>query len=355
VDVVIVIPAFNEAATVGEIVAAARLHGPVLVVDDGSTDDTAARASAAGATVLRHATRRGKGAAIATAVGAARTWGASRVVTLDADGQHDPDDLPALLAAAHAAPSAVIVGARGDDALPHARALAGRVAGFWMNWVTGEIITDTQSGFRVYPMGLFDDTAPRGGRFVFETAILVDALGHGRLVHEVPIRSVPYAARPSRFHPVGDGVAIATYLVLRSVGRWGTELAAGAREFGRVFRRERRTARHARMLARASAHAGSPAWGPAIGLAAAAEIRGGLGTWWRDPRAARARRAALATIASPVLLGLVVLNVAARGALATVLDRMIRTIYDQRTLPALAPDDGHARVENSQTWVTVAR
>ena len=351
----IVIPAFNEAATVGDIVAAARRHGPVLVVDDGSSDDTGARACAAGATVLRHATRQGKGAAIATAVEAARTRGASRIVTLDADGQHDPADLPALLDAAHAAPAAVIVGTRGDDALPPARALAGRVAGFWVNWITGESIADTQSGFRVYPMELFDDAAPRGGRFVFETAILVDAVGHRRLVHEVPIRSAAYAARPSRFHPVGDGVAIATYLVLRSVGRWGTELAAGAREFGRVFRRERRTARHARMLGRASAHAGSPAWGAAIGLAAAAEIRGGLGTWWRHPRAARARRAALATIASPLLLGLVVLDVVTRGALTAVLDRMIRTIYDQRTLPTLAPDAGHARVEDSQTWVTVAR
>lgn len=354
-DVLIAVPAFNEAMTVGDVVAAARRHAPVLVVDDGSTDDTAARAAAAGATVLRHASRRGKGAAIASAIAAARRSGASRVVTLDADAQHDPDDLPALLSAASTAPSAVIVGARREDALPPTRALAVRVAGFWMNWITGETIGDTQSGFRVYPLDLFDDTVPRGGRFVFETAILVDALQRGRRVCEIPIRSVPFAARPSRFHPLADGTAIAAYLIRHAVARWGTEAAAGAREFGRVFRRERRTARHARMLGKASAHAGTPTWGPAIGLAAAAELRGGLGAWWRHRRMARARRAALATVASPMLLLLVVLNGTPRSALAAALARMLRTIYDQRALPILVPGAGHADVEDSRTWVTVAR
>ena len=354
-NVVIAIPAYNEGGTVGDIVSAARRHAPVLVVDDGSTDDTGARAAAAGATVIRHASRRGKGAALATAIGAVRAGGASHIVTLDADGQHDPSDLPALLAAAHEAPSAVIVGVRADDAQPHVRALAGRVAGFWVNWITGAAMADTQSGFRVYPLALFDEVAPRGGRFVFETAILVEALARGRAVREVPIRSVPYAARPSRFHPVRDGFAIANYLVRHALARWGTEIAAGVREFGSVFRRERRTARHARMLGKASAHAGAPTWGPAIGLAAVGEMRSGLGAWWASPRMTRARRAALASVTSPAVLVLVVLNGAPRGTRPSLLDRLVRTVYDQGALPALAPGAGVARVEDSGTWVTVAR
>src|SRR5204863_9622764 len=88
-DVVIAIPAYDEATTVAGVVAAARLHAPVLVVDDGSTDDTALRAAAAGAEVVRHDARRGKGAALATAFTAARAKGATFAVTLDADGQHD--------------------------------------------------------------------------------------------------------------------------------------------------------------------------------------------------------------------------------------------------------------------------
>src|SRR5437879_12569170 len=91
---------FNEAETISEVVAAARAHAPVLVVDDGSEDGGAAAARAAGADLLRHPRRLGKGQAIRTGIAAARSRGASVVVTLDGDGQHDPQDLPAVLGTA---------------------------------------------------------------------------------------------------------------------------------------------------------------------------------------------------------------------------------------------------------------
>jgi hypothetical protein len=354
-DVLIAIPAFNEAATIGPLVAAARVHAPVLVIDDGSADGTAAAARAAGATVMSHALRRGKGAALATALTAARLWGVARVVTLDADGQHDPADLPTLLAASAASPLAIVVGARLDDAaLPTDRALAIRVAGFWLGWITGASVTDTQSGFRVYPTAVLDAVRLRGGRFVFETAVLAEALRRGWQVREVPIRVVPFAARASRFHPLADGLAIAGYLAREALARWAVEGGVAVRELARVFSRERRVARHSRMFEKASPHAGTPSWGLAIGVAAAEEVRTRAVSWWHHPRARRARRGALATLATPLTLALVAVEAAAPGALPRVVRQALRRIYDQRALPALEAREGVMTDDEPRAWATVA-
>src|SRR5947208_7114819 len=109
---IVVVPVFNEAETIGEVVAAARAHAPVLVVDDGSEDASAAAARAAGAEILRHPRRLGKGQAIRTGIAAARSRGASVVVTLDGDGQHDPQDLPAVLDTSQSSPRAIVIGTR---------------------------------------------------------------------------------------------------------------------------------------------------------------------------------------------------------------------------------------------------
>ena len=338
---VIAIPAFNEATTVRRVVEAARAYAPVIVIDDGSTDGTGDAARAGGATVIRHDRRRGKGAALATAVEAARERGAVRLVTLDADGQHDPDDVPTLLAASAAAPHGIVVGGRiaeGDQALPRARALAILLAGYWVNWIAGHPIRDTQSGLRVYPVALFDDVRLRGGRFLFETAVLVDALTRGWSVHEVPIRLVPSAARASRFHPLADGVPIAAFLVGRALQRWGIEIAAGVREFTRVFSHPRRSARHTRMLVRAAPHTGTPSWGLAIGLATMAEMRSGTTTWWHHPRVCRARHGARATLAAPALLAILGITSLAGRPLPRALEARVRRLYDQRRLVSLGPE-----------------
>jgi hypothetical protein len=356
-DVVVAIPAFNEARTVGEVVEAARRHAPVLVIDDGSTDGTAAIARAAGASVVRHDARRGKGAALVTALTTAREGGATRLVTLDADGQHDPGDIPALLAASRATPHAIIIGSRlGDDhvALPRGRAAAIQITGFWLNWIAGTPVADTQSGFRVYPIALFDEARRRGGRFVFETEVLVEALRRGWQVREVPIRVVPYATRASRFHPVTDGLAITVYVTGKAVARWGGEIVEGARAVVRIFSRERRTARHARIFAKVSPHTGTPTWGAAIAAAMADEVQGGVVGWWHAPRARRARRVALATVALPALLigaGLAV-TIGDRGL--GMLERLVRALYDQRALPTLTSERVQ-RMEEGQAWVPAPR
>lgn len=228
--VVAVVPVYNEAATIGEVVAAARAYVPVLVVDDGSDDGSATTAAAAGAEVLRHRRRRGKSDALRTGIAAARDRGASHVVTLDGDGQHDPHDLPRLLGAARESPAAIVVGGRldGDAVFPRGRLKAMRVAGFFVEWVTGLGIRDTQSGYRVYPLPLFDEVPTRRRGFLFETEVLVAGAARGWRVREVSVRARPLAARPSRFRPIVDGAAIAAYLAGPTLRHGRCDLAFAA-------------------------------------------------------------------------------------------------------------------------------
>src|SRR3989442_1384092 len=171
----IIIPVFNEAGTVGRVVSAARRYGPVLVIDDGSTDASGAVARVAGGEVIRHPRRLGKGQALRTGMVAVRQRGATHVVTLDGDGQHAPEDLPAVLAAARESPSAIIIGSRvGADgeargAVPASRLNAIRVAGFFVDWASGLSLRDTQSGFRAYPVAWLDQLHPRRGGLGFGT------------------------------------------------------------------------------------------------------------------------------------------------------------------------------------------
>lgn len=335
----VVVPVFDEVATVGRVVTAARAVAPVLVVDDGSTDGSGAAAEAAGAVVVRHPRRLGKGQALRTGIAAARARGATVVVTLDGDGQHDPRDLPALLAAAQQSPRAIVVGGRvGDgrsDRVPPGRLNAIRVAGFFVGWVTGLSLRDTQSGFRVYPVALFDEVRLRHGGFVFETEVLVTAASRGWEVREVPIHVVPRAGRRSRFRPLADGVAIGGYLAWRTLVRWGVEAREAGREVAAVFGRERRRVRHAEILAAGMACTGSPAaWGTAVAGLAAGRASSRIAGWWQHPRRRRASAAAWATLAAPGVLALAVAQALGGRLLPDVLTPVVERVYSLERLDA---------------------
>ena len=307
----IVVPVFDEAETVGGVVAAARAHGPVLVVDDGSRDGSGEIARRAGAEVIRHPHRRGKGEALLTGIAAARARGASVMVTLDGDGQHSPSDLGRLLDAARTRPRAIVVGGRLDDAraLPPDRLNAIRIAGFFVNWACGLKLQDTQSGFRVYPIELFDEIRPRRGGFVLETEVLVAGVARGWRVHEVPVAARARARARSRFRPINDGVAIGGYLAGRVVIRWALEACVFVDAITKPFYGERRRVRHQATLEQAAQYAGSPPlWAMSVGSSAIQHVINRVALWRHDPRPRRALVAAPATAAAPVLLGLLVLQ-----------------------------------------------
>lgn len=206
-----VIPACNEAATIRSVAAetAARVDR-VVVVDDGSTDDTAAELEGLDIDCLRHAESGGKAAALADGFAHALARGAEQVVTLDGDGQHDPIDIPRLLSAARANPGHLVLGARirQRNRQPGIRRFGNRFADFWISWASGQRVPDSQTGFRIYPRSLLERIRPSTRRrhgFVFETAMLIDGARAGFPCVAVAIDSV-YAegARPSHFRPGRD-------------------------------------------------------------------------------------------------------------------------------------------------------
>jgi glycosyltransferase involved in cell wall biosynthesis len=173
------------------VVEATRAQLPdVLVVDDGSHDDTAAVAARAGARVLKQGANQGKGAALLAAFRELVAGGVTHVVTLDADGQHLPEEIPRLVQAAHDTPGAIVVGERlkeGHDISAVAR-FGNWVADTLLRRIAGQRLPDTQSGFRVYPVAETLALGARGDRFDFETEVLLRAGRAGMPVVGVPVR-----------------------------------------------------------------------------------------------------------------------------------------------------------------------
>ena len=304
-DHVTVIPVFNEAPTVGDLVTRAACHGPVLVVDDGSSDASADAAAAAGAAVLRLACRRGKGGALRAGFAEALSRGAERVLTLDGDGQHDPDDIPRLLAASAVLPGTLVIGSRladGGASMDPARLNALRVAGFFINWLTGRAVADTQSGFRIYPRKLLEAVKPRRGGFVLESEMLLRAAAAGFAIREVPVTPGLGAGRPSRFRPLRDGTAVAAYLIAHGIRRWVRDARVVAAALLRPFTPARFKQRHREMHRFATPYRYNyGAYAMAMGAFMLDRVAQGWRGWWRDPRARVMRRAALAAAALPAL------------------------------------------------------
>ncbi len=207
----IVIPAFNEARTIRAIAERSlRQCALVIVVDDGSTDGTRAALDGLGVHVLRHDTNEGKAASLWDGFQFALARDADAVVTLDGDGQHQPEDVSRMLLAAAEHPHNVIVAARlkGRESYPTARRRANRFADFWISWAAGHPIADSQSGQRLYPAALLRQLQVRhdaGAAFTFESEALIRAARIGYLTVAVPIAAVfDPLGRPSHFRPVRD-------------------------------------------------------------------------------------------------------------------------------------------------------
>jgi glycosyltransferase involved in cell wall biosynthesis len=203
------IPAYNEAARVGDVVAVARHHvDEVVVVDDGSTDETVAVAEKAGATVLRHPQNRGKGAAISTALDCFGRSNAEMAILLDADGQHDPSEIPKFVDAAEKERAGVVVGTRMGDVrrMPRVRLWTNQFTSWVTSKLAGQKIPDSQCGFRLLRRAVLKDLRPSTARFETETEILIQAGRAGHKIVSVPIRTIYESGCTSRIHPWRDTI-----------------------------------------------------------------------------------------------------------------------------------------------------
>ncbi|HXI83146.1 MAG TPA: glycosyltransferase family 2 protein [Verrucomicrobiae bacterium] len=207
--VIALIPAYNEAARVGEVIAGARPHvDEVIVIDDGSKDGTAAAAEKAGAKVLRHEQNRGKGGAIATALDYFGRSDAEFAILLDADGQHDPAEIVKFIETAGREQADVVVGTRMGNTkdMPLVRRLTNR----FTSWVTGKLarqqIPDSQCGYRLLRRNVLGDLRLSTARFETETEMLVQAARAGHRIISIPIRTIYESGRPSHIHPSRDTI-----------------------------------------------------------------------------------------------------------------------------------------------------
>ncbi len=212
-----VIPAYNPGPALGPVAqgVADRLGADrVLVIDDGSRDSAADLAKAAGVRVIRHPENRGKGAALRTGFDQALADGADWVMTLDADGQHDPGEIPTFLAAATRGGADLIVGDRMADlsCMPWLRIFANRATSFIISLLAGQWIRDSQSGFRLIAAPILRAVDLRFDRFDAESEILVKAARAGFRIGEVPIGTI-YGSERSTIRPLRDTVRFAVLIV----------------------------------------------------------------------------------------------------------------------------------------------
>ena len=217
-DSAVVIPAFNEASTISDIVKRASEYSDlVIVVNDGSTDNTAECLESLPVTVLNNSENQGKGKSLLRGMNYAIDLGVKSVITLDGDGQHQPEDIPLLLEQEALNPNKIIIAARlrARHAAPPLRRFANAFADFWISWAAGQKIRDSQSGFRLYPADVLNYCKTNSDKFVFESEILIDAAHHGISSKSVAIDTVYHKnARASHYRPAAD-----TWAIVKMVAR----------------------------------------------------------------------------------------------------------------------------------------
>jgi glycosyltransferase involved in cell wall biosynthesis len=205
-DCAAILPCLNEAAAIGPLVARLREMGlTVIVVDDGSRDETAARASAAGADVIAQPRNLGKGAALARGLQRARERGLAWAVTMDGDGQHAPEDVPALLTAAAEGGAALIVGNRMVDPrpMPWLRRAVNRWMSDRLSRRAGQPLPDTQCGFRMIHLDSWSRLRLRTSHFEFESEMLLAFAAAGHTIRFVPVQVI-YKRGRSHIRPLLD-------------------------------------------------------------------------------------------------------------------------------------------------------
>jgi glycosyltransferase involved in cell wall biosynthesis len=202
----VVIPAYNEAASIAGVVSRVKSYvGDIIVIDDCSLDNTAQAAGESGARVLRNEVNLGKGGCISKGLSLALAEGFDAALLMDADGQHLADDLPAFLRQAESSGAQLIVGNRMGDVgrMPLTRRLTNRFMSWMISLASGQKVPDTQCGFRMVRGELLKRLKLTTSRFEGDSEMIIQASRLGFKIDSVPVRSV-YAGQASRINPVTD-------------------------------------------------------------------------------------------------------------------------------------------------------
>jgi UDP-N-acetylglucosamine---dolichyl-phosphate N-acetylglucosaminyltransferase len=221
--VVVVIPAYNEERTIVEVIRGLKQHGftTLIVVDDGSSDRTGALAADEGVIRLRHLLNRGLGGALGTGLRAAVRLGAEVIVTFDADGQHDPNDIRRLLHPIDVGEAEVVIGSRMLDprGMPYQRRMANWLANVLTYLLFGGWTTDSQSGLRAFSSRAATQMQLRTTGMEVSSEIIAEAVRHRLPWKEVPVQAIYTAYSLSKGQSVRVGVQTLRHLILAKVQR----------------------------------------------------------------------------------------------------------------------------------------
>lgn len=200
--ILILIPAYNEADRISTVIRKAREYLPVLVVDDGSSDETAVIANQSGAEVLRQEPNQGKGAALRAGFSYALGQGHDAVITLDADGQHEPSEVPAFEGAFQQHGADLIIGARDFRLMPVVRRMTNTFGRLSFSWAVGQLVQDNQSGYRLLSSRMMRTMLPsQESGFQFEAEMIAECIRHGFQLEWIPIQTI-YGDERSHIRPL---------------------------------------------------------------------------------------------------------------------------------------------------------
>ncbi|MCX6053740.1 MAG: glycosyltransferase family 2 protein [Chloroflexi bacterium] len=204
--ILVIIPAYNESERIHRVIMDSKAYLPVLVVDDGSGDDTSSIARTAGAEVIRQEPNQGKGAALLRGFQYALDKGFDAVITLDADGQHDPAEIPTFVDEFSARKSGLIIGQRDFRKMPFPRNFSNTLGTYLFSWALGQYVPDNQSGYRLHSRRLIEASlASTELNFEFEVEIILRCKLLGYSIAWVPIQTI-YAGEKSHIKPLRHSV-----------------------------------------------------------------------------------------------------------------------------------------------------